>query len=239
MAKILKEDHDIPIAKDNIVLKSSIYFSSSTPPQTPFIMNMAGLLDHRESYFVKYYTEKFVEAGYYVLSYDYRGHGETKKQTGSRWDKMIPQIFSDLQEVVSWLLDAQKDRVLNDKIALFGRSLGGAIILTSGFMDKRIDKLVALCTRFDYHTTQVRFSEDVILKMSPRYFLKNEPSNDKRIFIAHCKNDPTIPYSNFAQIKEQLGLSDNNALSYEDGGHSFKGHREELFQKVLEFIRTI
>ncbi len=237
MEAIQKEDHDIPIPEDNIQLKSSIYYTSTTPSKTPFIINMAGLLDHRESYFVKYYTEKFVDAGYHVLAYDYRAHGETKKQTGSRWDKMVTKIFSDIHVVIDWLLETQKYRLLEDKIALFGRSLGGAIILTEGFIDERIKKLIALCTRYDYHTTQVKFAEEVIEKISPKYFIKNKPENNKRIFIAHCKDDPRIPYSNFVQIKEHLGLNDENAITFETGGHSFKGHRDELFEKVLEFLK--
>lgn len=239
MADFQKEDHDIPIIRDNINLKSSLYYSTSTPNKTPLIINMAGLLDHRESYFVKYYTEKFVNAGYHVFSYDYRAHGETKKQTGSRWDKMIPAIFSDIHEVISWLLETQKHRILNEKITLFGRSLGGAIILTHGFIEERVNKLIALCTRYDYHTTQVKFSEEVIKKMSPMHFLKSTDSNHQRVFIAHCKDDPRIPYSNFNLIKEHLGLNERNAIDYEEGGHSFKGYRDELFEKILAFLKDI
>jgi len=233
------ENIDIPIKGEDLFLKGSIYFCSSTPKKAPFIINLAGLLDHRDSYFVKCYTEKFVSAGFYVLSYDYRAHGETKKQTGSRWDKMIVQIFSDLKNVIDWVLTYQSNRLLDEKLILFGRSLGGAIILTQGFLNKKVKALIALCTRYDYHTTTVKFQEESIQKISPKYFLKKEPLNNKRILIAHCKDDNRIPFSNLSQIKKHLGLNTENVIQFDEGGHSFKGHREEIFNISLKFLKKI
>jgi len=239
MNNIEIEDIDISIKEEDLFLKGTIYSNSNTPEKAPFIINLAGLLDHRESYFVKYYTEKFVDAGFYVLSYDYRAHGETKKQTGSRWDKMAVQIFSDIQVVIDWVLTHQTYRILEEKIILFGRSMGGAIILTQGFLNKKVKALIALCTRYDYHTTTVKFQEEIIQKISPKYFLKNEPSNNKRILIAHCKDDNRIPFSNLSQIKKQLGLNAENVIQFEGGSHSFKNHREEIFNITLKFLKKI
>jgi len=239
MNEIKVEKIDIPVDIDNIYLKGSIYFTSNTPLKAPYLINLAGLLDHRDSYFVKFYTEKFVKAGYYVLSYDYRAHGETRKQTGSRWDKMVLKIFSDLHVVLDWLIENQSQRLLDNKIALFGRSLGGAIILTRGFLDKRARMLIALCTRYDYQTTSVSFPENVIKEISPKYFLKKEAENNNRILIAHSRDDERIPFENVYSIKESLGLNDGNTLIYETGGHSFKGHRDELFEHVLDFLKRL
>ena len=233
------ENVDISIKEEDLFLKGTIYSNSNTPEKAPFIINLAGLLDHRESYFVKYYTEKFVDAGFYVLSYDYRAHGETKKQTGPRWDKMAVQIFSDIQVVIDWVLKHQTYRILEEKIILFGRSMGGAIILTQGFLNKKVKALIALCTRYDYHTTTIKFQEEIIQKISPKYFLKNEPSNNKRILIAHCKDDNRIPFSNLSQIKNQLGLNAENVIQFEGGSHSFKNHREEIFNITLKFLKKI
>ncbi len=239
MDDIIVENLDIPIEADNITLKASIYYSHDTEQQAPFIINLAGLLDHRESYFVQFFSKKFVQEGYYVLSYDYRAHGETKKQTGSRWDKMVVNIFSDIHIVIDWLLTNQSSRLLDNQIFLFGRSMGGAIILTNGFNDNRIHKLIALCTRYDYHTTKIEFPEEIIEKISPKYFLKKKPQNNERILIAHCKDDPRIPYENLVQIRDALDLDNENVLQYEDGGHSFKGHREDIFKHAISFLKEI
>ncbi len=239
MNSIEIENIDIPIKDENLFLKGSIYSSPNAPKKAPFIINLAGLLDHRESYFVKYYTEKFVNAGFYVLSYDYRAHGETKKQTGSRWDKMVVQIFSDIQIVIDWVLIHQSFRLLEQKIILFGRSMGAAIILTQGFLNKKVMALIALCARYDYHTTTIKFQEEIVQKISPKYFLKKEPSNNKRILIAHCKDDNRIPFFNLSQIEKKLGLNAENVIQFEEGGHSFKNQRDFLFNIALKFIKKI
>jgi dipeptidyl aminopeptidase/acylaminoacyl peptidase len=237
MENIQIENIDIPIKSDNINLKGSIYYTSNTPSKAPWIVNLAGMMDHRESYFVKLYSEKFANAGYYVLSYDYRGHGETAEQTGKNVLKMIDQIFSDLNIVLTWIIENQSNRLLDQKIALFGRSWGGAIILTRGFIDERAKILIALCTRFDYRSVgSIKFPEEIVKRVSPKYFLKKEPLNDKRILISHCRDDPRIPFENLIQIKDQLELSEENVIVYDTGGHSFKDHRDDLFKKVIEFI---
>ncbi|MFX1357835.1 MAG: alpha/beta hydrolase family protein [Promethearchaeota archaeon] len=239
MENITVENVDIPVKSDNINLKGSIYYTHQTPAKTPFLINLAGLLDHRDSYFVKYYSEKFAQAGFYVLSYDYRAHGETKKQTGSRWDKMVLKIFEDIHVVINWIIEKQFERLLSNKIALFGRSIGGAIILTHGFIEERAKILIALCTRYDYSTTNITFPEEIIQKISPKYFLKNESSNNERILIAHCKDDNRIPFKNVNLIKNHLNLKEENVITFESGGHSFKGHRDEIFKFSLEFLKNL
>ncbi|MBD3256244.1 MAG: hypothetical protein GF383_14190 [Candidatus Lokiarchaeota archaeon] len=239
MENIQEEKIEIPIEEDNINLKASIYHSQNTPLNAPLLINCPGLLDNRESYFVNYYTEKFAYAGYYVLAYDYRAHGETAKQTGKNWLKQIYEIFSDLKHVITWSVNNLSDRIFDNKIALFGRSIGAAIILTQGFIDERAQKLIALCARYDYHKIGIKFPEDVIKFISPKYYLKDIPSNNSRILIAHCKDDPRIPFENFSEIKKHLGLKASNAIEYETGGHSFKGHRDDIFQISLDFLKSL
>jgi predicted alpha/beta-fold hydrolase len=239
MENMLIENIDIPIEEDNINLKSSIYYTSETPSKSPWIINCAGLYDHRESPFVQIYTKKFVNAGYYVLSYDYRAHGETKKQTRGPWLKHIFKIFSDINIVISWIIDNQSQRLLEDKIVLFGRSLGAAMILTQGYTNQYAKKLIALCARYDYaQIKNIEFPQDVIEHISPKYYLKQDPANLNRILIAHCKDDPRIPFDHFREIKSHLGFDNHNAIEYDTGGHSFKGNREDLFHRVLDFIQT-
>ncbi|MHA2393569.1 MAG: alpha/beta hydrolase family protein [Promethearchaeota archaeon] len=240
------ENIEIPIQPDGINLKGSIYFTSKTSPKAPWIINLAGFMNHRDSYLVKFFSERFANTGYYVLSYDYRGHGETKLETGIKWYEMVPQIFSDIHVVLEWIIDNQASRLLEEKIALFGRSLGGAIILSHGFIDKRAKKLISLSARYDYRTIQGRYQAveeqegvEIIEKISPKSFLKKDILNNERILIAHCKDDETVPFENLYQIKNHLGLREENVIEFDTGGHTFSGHREEIFNFSLEFLRKL
>ncbi len=234
-----REYVDIPVKKDPLFLKGTIYSSPNTPSVAPWIINCPGLLNTRESSFVRFFSEKFAQAGSNVISYDYRAHGETAKQTGRNWLKQLPKIFTDLSETISWLSKKYSDMIREDKIYLFGRSLGGAIILTEGFIDDRVKKIVSCCTRYDYHSvSKIRFPEDVIKKISPMNFLQKNPKNKNRILIAHCKDDRQIPFENLDLIKTHLDLPEENVVIFEKGGHSFRGHREDLYRRAQQFFQS-
>ena len=105
-------------------------------------------------------------------------------------------------------------------------------------MDERVKILIALCTRYDYQTVgTIKFPKDIVEKVSPRYFLKKDPKNIERILIAHCRDDPRIPFHNLESIKERLGLSEENVIVFDTGGHSFKEHRDDIFEKSIEFLK--
>jgi predicted alpha/beta-fold hydrolase len=238
------ENVDIPIKKDNITLKGTIYYDLETPIKAPWIIILAGFLAHRGSDFVKDSVERFVSEGYYVLSYDYRGHGEKMKNINKfELYKLTPKIFSDISEVINWVLKNQFNKLLKETIILFGRSYGGAIVLTYGFKDIRVKYLIALCARYDYLTVQLKIPDDLKINMSkiisPKYFLKKSLKNNERVLLAHCKDDKKIPFNNVLEIKEHLGLREENVLIYENGGHSFEGHKDHLFKHIIEFLKKI
>ncbi|MFW9818335.1 MAG: alpha/beta hydrolase family protein [Candidatus Thorarchaeota archaeon] len=244
MKNIEFEDVDIPIKTDNIKLKGTIFYTLETPLKAPWIIILSGFLAHRGSDFVKDFVERFASENYFVLSYDYRGHGENKNKIDKfELYRLTPKIFSDISEVVSWVLKSQYNRILEKKIFLFGRSYGGGIVLTHGFKDDRVKKLIALCARYDYSTVQLKIPNDLKKNMSkilsPKYFLTNNPRNNERILLAHCKDDKRIPFSNVVEIKEHLGLSEDNVLVYENGGHSFEGHKDHLFKHIIDFLKEL
>jgi hypothetical protein len=130
---------------------------------------------------------------------------------------------------------------------LFGRSLGGAIILTHGFIDERARILISLSTRYDYYTIRNRYQsrlpeekqDEYVKNISPKFFLREDKYNNERILIAHCRDDEIVPFINLHQIRDQLGLRSENVLEFSTGGHTFKGHREEIFKYSLEFLKKL
>lgn len=240
MEGISVENVDIPVESGIIHLKASIYYTKDTPLKSPFIIVATGLLGDRKSFFPKFFITKFALAGFYVLCYDHRAHGETAYQTGKNWIKLLPKTFEDIHEVISYILEKHSFRLLEDQIFLFGRSYAGAMLLTQGFSDVRAKKIIALATRHDYRTIKQKFPEHCIDFMSCKNYLKYDPeSNNKRIFLAHCKNDKEIEFFNVYKIKEHLGLSDDNILIFETGGHSFRDHRDEVAEKAIEFLKRL
>ena len=40
-------------------------------------------------------------------------------------------------------------------------------------------------------------------------------------------------------IKKHLGLSDENAIVYEKGGHDFNDHHDDIVKEALNFLKNI
>ena len=78
MTYLTIKEISIPIEADNITLKGSLYYSHHLTSKAPFIIILPGFLEHRKNNFVKFFSAKLAGAGYYVVAYDYRAHGETK-----------------------------------------------------------------------------------------------------------------------------------------------------------------
>lgn len=55
------------------------------------------------------------------------------------------------------------------------------------------------------------------------------PSNNGRVFLAHCKDDEVVNYEmNFVKNKAMLELDDENCLVFETGGHEFLNNGNAL-----------
>ena len=74
--------------------------------------------------------------------------------------------------------------------------------------------------------------------MSPRFFIEKNPVNNERILIGHCKDDKRVPFENIIKIREHLGLSDDNVMIFDDGGHSFNEKRDEVFERSINFLKN-
>ncbi|MDF1861115.1 MAG: alpha/beta hydrolase [Verrucomicrobiales bacterium] len=79
---------------------------------------------------------ELVEAGYCVVSIDYRLAPETK----------LPGIIADLEDAFRWIRENGKEKFNGDtrKIAVLGGSAGGYLAMTAGFrIQPRVDCIVA------------------------------------------------------------------------------------------------
>lgn len=83
------------------------------------------------------YAEKFSNEGFAVLSFDYRGFGESEGEQGA----LIPQNqVTDIRNAITFLETIPE--VDADKIGLWGSSYGGANIISTALIDKRVKCLV-------------------------------------------------------------------------------------------------
>ena len=119
-------------------IKADVYRTSSTSSPVPIILFIHGgcLIYGSRQGINKNHLEHYLDAGYTVISIDYRLAPETR----------LPYIIEDLQDAFCWvrregpkLFDADPDR-----LAVIGHSAGGYLTLMAGFcVDPRPQALIS------------------------------------------------------------------------------------------------
>ncbi|MHA1793430.1 MAG: alpha/beta hydrolase [Promethearchaeota archaeon] len=144
-------------------LEGDIAKSPSTPDKNaPVLIVCHGLGGQRSDFYAIGIPAAF--QGFAVLFYDSRGHGETTY--GKKWDTAY--IIRDLSRVIDYIETRaiEKGDLNPGKIVAWGASMGGGIVLNEGYLDHRIDFIIALCTWADFKMTATRplhnFTEELV-----------------------------------------------------------------------------
>ncbi len=179
--------------------------------------------------------------GCVVLCPDARGHGET---VGNGYNiNDWKGIAFDVEKEVDFLENLED--VDKDRLVMMGHSMGAILTLVAGYQNDRLRKLVAISGTYEMtelfkrHKTLItrginkRLSkyakkdpefiasgetfEEWRKKIAPKYAFNYEsPIPDKdRVYLVHCKQDSLILFDQSTQIKERLGLPDENVLFLE------------------------
>ena len=124
----------------NHEIKADIYHSApiSNAQKLPAVVFIHGgglIMGHRKA-ILPGHIQAFHDAGFHVVSIDYRLAPETK----------LPDIVADVRDAWNWLRDNADSLGINtDRIAILGHSAGAYLTLVSGYkLDPRPAALVAL-----------------------------------------------------------------------------------------------
>lgn len=171
----------------------------------------------------------FINNGYDVLFYDYRGYG--KSGGGNTSEK---QLISDAEKVFQFL----QARYLNKEIIQFGRSLGSGIA-TAIAVKYPTQKLVL---ETPYYSI-LKLGKSMMPYLPIYSILKYKMRTWKRIskvscpiFIIHGTHDELIPYADAQQLAE---CNDNvEFVTIHQGSHNnlplFEEYKEVLQKKVFQ-----
>ena len=83
------------------------------------------------------YAKHFADAGFVVLSFDYRGFGGSE---GPKWRIMALEQIDDIRNAITWL--AAQAEVQTDRIGIWGTSNGGAHVVSAAAVDCRVKAAV-------------------------------------------------------------------------------------------------
>ncbi len=146
---------------DDIKLKATVFQPELKPGQTtPVILHSHGFGVFRMSGPVSLYAKMILSGqaaleawkrGYWVVSYDQRGHGDSQGMI----HVMDPKHeVRDLGEVINWveenLLQVQYDEQNDPVIGMIGESYGGGLQLLGAGVESRLDAIVPITTWHDF-----------------------------------------------------------------------------------------
>ncbi|MEZ4793106.1 MAG: alpha/beta fold hydrolase [Gelidibacter sp.] len=171
----------------------------------------------------------FTRHGYNVLMVDYRGFG---KSTGRRSQKAIKR---DLQEVYNKI----KDLTTEDRIILYGRSLGSGFAAKLASMNN--PKMLILDAPY-YSLTKVtkRYAPFMPLSLLMKYPLptyKWLKYVQCPIHIIHGTNDKLIPYKTSVKLS-QINPKRTKLHTVIGGGHKNLNNFESYHQMLDEILNS-
>lgn len=137
--------HDVSFEVEGETISAWLYLPTNTEPQVGCIVISHGFGGTKDTAVTEAYALKFTEAGYAVLTYDYRHFG----QSGGR----PRQLFSafkqedDLRQAIQYVRD--RPEIDPERVILFGTSASGGYGLVIAAEDKRIAGVIAQCPGLD------------------------------------------------------------------------------------------
>lgn len=133
---------DISFYSEGLLIKGNIYIPENieTEEKLKAIILCHGFAGIKEM-LLPNFAEKFSNNGYLVMTFDYRGFGESEGERG----RIVPnEQIQDIRNAITFLKTV--DNVDGDKIALWGTSLGGANALVATALDNRVKCLAVQIT---------------------------------------------------------------------------------------------
>ncbi len=157
-------------------------------------------------------------------------------ELGDGYDVLLPRMPNGTnaryKEWKIWFENITK--VLNDKVALIGHSLGGIFLakyLSENTFPKRIIATILIAAPFD-DTEGADKKVSLVDFTLPSSLAKFAVQCDK-IYLLHSKDDPIVPVEQLEKYKN--ALPDAEAIVFKDREH----FNQETFPEIIDIIKSI
>lgn len=229
--------------KDEVLL-NGYFIPAKNENKNKIIVYFHGNAQNISAHYLSLYW--LTNYGYDLLVWDYRGFGNSEGE--------IDHIknFQDIQELIDYSLKIKRE---NQKVILWGQSLGAALLITSFANSNSINHkdiiLLVIDGSFDQYSKIIEYHSDHFCLVPFRFFVKNHYSDSYSpvyyidqiripIIFIYGKLDPVVPW----EMGYNLFLKANTPkifLLVEYGGHSNWVHfgTSPTSRKILEIFERI
>ncbi len=142
--------------------------------------------------FFEHWGAHFALQGYPTLCVELYNKKLSRAEFIKKNRKIMPRIKQLL-----W----QNDRVDKNNLIYFGIDYGAEIVLLEGLIDEDV-KIIC----------------GISLYLIDKNKIEKRNNSDK-VYLAHCKDDKIVPFSDFEKNRDLLALKKNNLLILDFGGH--------------------
>lgn len=133
-------EHKIYFYSEGYKLEGSLYFPDKLEAgeKLPAIIPNSGYQGFNEFY-PKLFAEKFTQAGYACLGFDYRGFGESEGKSGH---VILKEQVQDINNAITFL--QQQEYVDADRIGILGWGMGASNVIDVASQNKKVSAVAAL-----------------------------------------------------------------------------------------------
>ncbi len=159
----VRASSEIEFDSGGLTLRGSLFRPRGSQPHPGIVLAHGGTVAGRKLALYKLLGHKLARRGYVVLSFDFRGYGESEDP--AKFETPLDLDFiGDVQQAVSYLLSVKG--VNTADIHLVGHSFGAGVIIPAGVRDTRISSMVAIAPGRRGH--ELMWSENAPAKHYPR-----------------------------------------------------------------------
>ena len=174
-------------------------------------------------------VQYFVKLNYDVIVMDYRGYGK------SRGKRTMKALLDDAQ----LFYDYGMEYFSEDKITLYGRSLGTGIVANVA-SNNDPDRLILETPYYNFKSVVQRFYPIFPVGLYLKYnFKTNEyiQEVDCPIYIFHGTSDDIVPYSSGKKLHKSVKSGQSTLITIEDGEHKNLIEFEEFRDRMEEVLK--
>jgi hypothetical protein len=150
------------------------YFPSKNP--CPVVVVCHSLTSKADTSYHKSLAKSLCESEFGLFAFDFNGHGESY---GEFQDFTLTKGLYDLNSALDYI--EKIEQADNDKIGVYGSSMGGTIALIQAARDKRIKKLVLRAPISNLNETMPKLLGDISTMEKTRYAFVSRPKDKRRL----------------------------------------------------------
>ncbi len=168
-AAVIRHTTEVEFESGGLALRGTLYTPQGEGRFPGIVLAHGGTRLGRNLALYRVLAHRLAERGYVVLSFDFRGYGQSEDPVTFNTPADL-DFAEDVKQAVSYLLSV--DIVDTSQIYLLGHSFGAGVVIPAGIQDTRVTRIVSIAP--GRRTYELFWSPDAPAKHFPRERLAHD-----------------------------------------------------------------